>query len=370
VNCRGGQYFCSDDADDSGAVEENELFAECLSDDDGRKHVCPGGKSICKCKGHGVVCRPDNTGQSCGICPISGARSCFPVKQDAVRCDKREAPFCQDPDAVYASGQCLVPGNPDTSCSKGKRVYVNGRWMCSTGEPQCVNGIYNTGDGKCYPKGYPCSLGSSYPCVTPKGYDHAICSDVLCRKVVDTTPGGGYDKTDDGPTDPVTGECLGNLYIFNGYENRCRNASSATTGFRSCCSKDDYFFGLSDCKEIEVALARKRKNSLCVELGERCTKKTGFIVKFCIEKSDIFCCFTSKLARIVHEQIRPKLTGFNQTRPFGSAEGPACRGFTPEEFQAIDLNKLDLSEWYQDIETRQQKEVEHQMQDKIKEQVR
>ncbi len=61
-------------------------------------------------------------------------------------------------------------------------------------------------------------------------------------------------------------------------------------------------------------------------------------------KKKSFCCFNSKLGRIFNEQERPQLG-----KGWGSAEGPQCRGFAPEEFQKLDFSEIDLSEFIVDI---------------------
>ncbi|AVL47373.1 hypothetical protein CEP74_06175 [Campylobacter jejuni subsp. doylei] len=65
------------------------------------------------------------------------------------------------------------------------------------------------------------------------------------------------------------------------------------------------------------------------------------IFKFIIN----FYFFTSKLARIINEQGRPQLA-----KGWGSAESPECKGFTPEEFQKLDFSKIDMSEFFGEIQ--------------------
>jgi conjugal transfer mating pair stabilization protein TraN len=50
---------------------------------------------------------------------------------------------------------------------------------------------------------------------------------------------------------------------------------------------------------------------------------------------------------------------------WGGPESPNCRGFTPEEFQMLDFSRIDLSEWYGDIETKAQDQIESEMQESI-----
>jgi conjugal transfer mating pair stabilization protein TraN len=78
-----------------------------------------------------------------------------------------------------------------------------------------------------------------------------------------------------------------------------------------------------------------------------------------VEESKSYCCFNSKLARIVQEQGRAQLSTFNG---WGRASRPDCRGLTPEEFQVLDFSQIDLSEWHSDIETKSQTEIQENLQ--------
>jgi conjugal transfer mating pair stabilization protein TraN len=52
---------------------------------------------------------------------------------------------------------------------------------------------------------------------------------------------------------------------------------------------------------------------------------------------------------------------------WGSPKNPNCRGFTPEEFQMLDFSKIDLSEWYGDIQVHTQQQISNTIQNKINE---
>jgi len=88
----------------------------------------------------------------------------------------------------------------------------------------------------------------------------------------------------------------------------------------------------------------------------------GF-TEICIEHKKTYCCFNSKLSRMVHEQGRQQLQG--DISSWGDPEDPNCRGFTPEEFQMLDFSRIDLSEWCGDIETKAQDQIESEMQESI-----
>ena len=56
------------------------------------------------------------------------------------------------------------------------------------------------------------------------------------------------------------------------------------------------------------------------------------------------------MARIIHEQGRPQLQAFQPNGAWGFPELPNCRGFTPEEFQGLDFSRIDLSEYFADLQ--------------------
>ncbi|MBW5291195.1 MAG: hypothetical protein Rsou_0344 [Candidatus Ruthia sp. Asou_11_S2] len=83
----------------------------------------------------------------------------------------------------------------------------------------------------------------------------------------------------------------------------------------------------------------------CHLVGEYCSKKWPLVG--CVVKSESHCCFNSKLGRIIQEQGREQM-GMN----WGSPESPSCGGFTPDQFQALDFSRIDMSEYYDDIKSK------------------
>ena len=82
-----------------------------------------------------------------------------------------------------------------------------------------------------------------------------------------------------------------------------------------------------------------------------------------MEYKNTYCCYNSKMAKIFNEQGRKQLKDLD----FGTAEKPVCRGFTPEEFQALDFSpdKIDLTEWFEDFEATTAAEINENITDKI-----
>lgn len=101
------------------------------------------------------------------------------------------------------------------------------------------------------------------------------------------------------------------------------------------------------CDENDVQAAIFNESGYCHYLGDICVKKFKFIG--CVQRAKRFCCFNSKMGRIVAEQGRPQLKSFGPSGGWGTPKNPNCRGFTPEEFQQLDFSKIDLTEYFGDI---------------------
>ncbi|MGB9811555.1 MAG: conjugal transfer protein TraN, partial [Dictyoglomus turgidum] len=120
---------------------------------------------------------------------------------------------------------------------------------------------------------------------------------------------------------------------------------------------------MARCDQQDILTSTLNESKYCHEVGEYCVKKWPLVG--CVQKARGFCCFNSKLARIVHEQGRPQLQAFAPNGAWGDPKNPNCRGFRPEEFQALDFNKIDLSEYIEDIQKNIRQNLEPQMKEQI-----
>ncbi|WP_373290165.1 conjugal transfer protein TraN [Novosphingobium indicum] len=118
---------------------------------------------------------------------------------------------------------------------------------------------------------------------------------------------------------------------------------------------------LAGCDQEDMETGMLRGSDMCHEVGTYCSSK---ILGVCVQKAKGHCCFNTRLGRIIQEQGRPQLIAFNEIG-WGTPKNPYCRGFTPEEFQALDFSKMDLSEYYSDIEVRTQSEIKIDMEARI-----
>lgn len=98
------------------------------------------------------------------------------------------------------------------------------------------------------------------------------------------------------------------------------------------------------CDQNEQLLGLKKGQNLCHYVGDYCSSK---FLGVCLEKTQGYCCYNSRLARIINEQGRPQLG-----KGWGSAEHPQCDGFTQDEFSHLDFSRIDMSEFINDVMSR------------------
>lgn len=133
-----------------------------------------------------------------------------------------------------------------------------------------------------------------------------------------------------------------NVRAFTGCAKFCKKFAA---GFSSCCKDGGWGqdVGLARCSSEEKALGKAKENKLTVSIGEFCSKK---VLGVCLEKKRSYCQFDSKLAQIVQQQGRNGQLHIG----FGKASSPDCRGITQTELQQIKFDKLDFSNFFDDLQ--------------------
>jgi conjugal transfer mating pair stabilization protein TraN len=131
-----------------------------------------------------------------------------------------------------------------------------------------------------------------------------------------------------------------NMTTFSGSGSKC---SKSAVSFNNCCSQSGWGndLSLASCSSAEENLAVLRSNQRCVYVGSYCAKK---VAGLCLSTKESYCCFNSKLSRIVNEQGRSQI-GMD----FGSAKNPNCAGILINDLQQIDFSKVDFSELFADF---------------------
>lgn len=104
----------------------------------------------------------------------------------------------------------------------------------------------------------------------------------------------------------------------------------------------------SGCDQGDIQTGMQAASKDCHYIGDYCEKK--WPLAGCVQKAKSYCCFNTKMARIIHEQGRPQLQSFGADGGWGTPTAPNCRGFTPDEFQSLDFSRIDLSEYFGDIQ--------------------
>lgn len=139
-----------------------------------------------------------------------------------------------------------------------------------------------------------------------------------------------------GQFDPET------LTLFKGTRNTC---SSKVFGVLNCCKGKGFPLipGISllvamGCDRAEVLLHERDAQGLCAYVGTYCSDS---FLGACLTKKKVYCCFESKLSRILQEQGRAQLP-----KPWGKPKTETCAGFTLDEFARLDLSRMDFSEVY------------------------
>ena len=133
-----------------------------------------------------------------------------------------------------------------------------------------------------------------------------------------------------------------NLKIFTGAANSC---SKDFASYNNCCLDSGWGQNImgSSCKESEVQLAQLQAKKLCHYVGSYCSQKVP-LAGTCLKTTKTYCCFNSKISRIIVEQGRNQL-GVD----WGSPQSPECKGLTADELQKLQFDKMDLSEIASDI---------------------
>lgn len=129
--------------------------------------------------------------------------------------------------------------------------------------------------------------------------------------------------------------------IFKGVDRRC---TRHCVGFKDCCGNGNGWgvsIKLASCDADEKELAELRKKNRCVQVGTYCAEK---VLGVCVRKKTSFCCYGTKLAKIVQEQGKRQL-GLG----FGSPKHPECQGLTAEQLSRLDFSRIDFSDVFSEV---------------------
>lgn len=132
------------------------------------------------------------------------------------------------------------------------------------------------------------------------------------------------------------------LRMFVGHRMSC-DYDTLGSLIVNCCDTDPSSL-VGGCSEEEIQLAKDRQAKKSHYVGTRCVTTGPF--GMCLRKEEVYCDYSSQLARMIHDQGRPQL-GLN----WGSADVPTCDGLTIDQFTGINWALIDFSEWYANVST-------------------
>jgi conjugal transfer mating pair stabilization protein TraN len=149
----------------------------------------------------------------------------------------------------------------------------------------------------------------------------------------------------------TTGGWLSGNPTFSFYGFQFSFTYSATAGWSAALSFNPVgliiaviiqaIVNMTSCDEGDILTGAMQGQGLCHKVGSWCDKKS---LGSCKITKEGYCCYPSKLVRIIQEQGRAQLG-----KVWGSPKSPNCEGFTPEEFARIDFDNINFSEFIGDI---------------------
>lgn len=136
------------------------------------------------------------------------------------------------------------------------------------------------------------------------------------------------------------------LSLFKGERETCRKK---VFGLLNCCAGKAFplipganLLVALGCNSEELLLHQRDATGLCAYVGSYCSDS---VLGICVTKKKVYCCFESKLSRILQEQGRPQLN-----KPWDKPKRETCQGFSIEEFARLDLSRMDFSEVYAEFQ--------------------
>ncbi len=93
-----------------------------------------------------------------------------------------------------------------------------------------------------------------------------------------------------------------------------------------------------ECTEEEYELNVKRALQSAHFIGSYCKQQ---VLGQCLEVRETYCTYSSPVARILSQQIKPTVPGLD----FGTPEAPNCDGLSLNDMANVDWSQVDLSEW-------------------------
>lgn len=426
-------------------------------------YTLDGGTNVCY---SAPVCSAGAYDATLNVCLGTLARNCgtYSWSQADFKC--LQAVSCPKPGGFSLASTAVLSSSLDKCVSDAQHDCPAGTAYNGLPTEKCEavpvctgDGIYNTTVHSCFLGMNTCPLGTQYSCMNNQGTMQCSPNQCFTAGAAGTEQVTTMDESmmqNDGQRDQ-NGNCLDQLYVFNGKASRCRPPGMTVGYLNNCCESDkvgsddmgsnistvangiqtayeigqvayySYLVGSgaatvtpivgtasvgivtatgtttvsgavatgvsaaaasgstgvaaigsameayvgallnpatiavaivvmvvmkvlfgSGCDQGDIQTGMQAASKDCHYIGDYCEKKWPMVG--CVQKAKSYCCFNTKMARIIHEQGRPQLVSFGADGGWGVPSAPNCRGFTPDEFQYLDFSRIDLSEYFEDIQ--------------------
>ena len=286
-------------------------------------------KSMIDAKSGTATCQ--DTGKRCvesGMKEMDGIRESRPCWQYGYvkSCNFPSKNDCRIYEHCYALGdkQCLVRDYANT-CVNMKKEFSCKSWEPVDIKDETARVGLEAKDG---PEGLVCK---GVPCIDGNCVDKSYETNGEMMDSISRLHAAKFMKPDaDGKFD-----------LFKPNNMHC---SKKPAGYTQCCRIKKEGWGThlgAGCTKDEQILAEQRGKKLCVFATKITTAKTPFHIS-----KHYYCCFNNMLDKVIQVQGRKQLG-----RRFVKSDGTAdCGGFSLEEIQKIDFNKIDFTEFIKDFQ--------------------
>ncbi|WP_296198731.1 conjugal transfer protein TraN [Sphingorhabdus sp.] len=272
-----------------------------------------------------MVC-PDGTTLQDGKCygETLGSSECADLEQNAQCQWVKDTCLDEQP-----SGACKVTEKTFNCPIPGEAAQQNKEYVCS-GDLYCTNGSCETIERE----------------ASNEFKDALVAMGAIdqVQKEFDPDAMGLFKGTRETCHKPLFGVincCAGRVSgLFSGSSAIAAGAFLGTGG-AALAGIATQFLTIFACSSAEKQLDVKDRLGLCVNIGSYCSSS---LLGVCKTKRKAYCCFESKLTRILQEQGRPQIN-----KPWDKPKTEQCKGFTVDEFSRLDLSTMDFSEIYSEF---------------------
>ena len=301
-------YSCPSQLSIPGGVERNSVRIVSEAVDEAQCQTTIGTGS---CSLQSETCTAPN--ETRVINGLSVTRPCWEWSRTYQCSGRRPANDCSAldgrPECSFSHDECLSYDADGTTCNVYDRWY-----QCTTPDT-----------GEAPPPAYVCA-GDLYcidgECTTVQREASTEFKDAMVAMNVMGELGNEFDPNQ--------------LKIFSGENLKC---TKKVFGLSNCCSgKGVPLLTPWLCNSQDRDVDKKDDAGLCYYAGTYCSDK---VLGICVTRKQSYCCYGSKLVRILNEQGKAQL-GMD----WGEAKEPDCEGFLIEQFQQLDLSRMDFSEVY------------------------